>query len=151
MDFLKFVTLTHIRRFQEYFNYINILISSSTLQFLQFWYQIAVNCHFVIVKSVEVTSGFISKVLKKVAIWNHLWNIWELIVKIKISPIFVHYQGSNGCQKNWQNLKNLVWKFIVLKFSQTWQNYEVLPKISHFWWLLEVFWSFFNIGWILAQ
>ena len=36
-------------------------------------------------------------------------------------------------------------------FSQTWQNYEVLPKISLFWWLLEVFWSFFNIGWILAQ
>ena len=55
----------HIRRFQEYFNHINILISSSTLQFLQFWYQNGVNYLFLIVKSIEVTSGFISKVMKK--------------------------------------------------------------------------------------
>ena len=32
-----------------------------------------------------------------------------------------------------------------------WKKYEVLPKIIHFWWLLEVFWSSFNIGWILAH
>ena len=55
----------HIRRFQEYFNHINILISTSTLQFLQFWYQNGVNYLFLIVKSIKVTSGFISKVMKK--------------------------------------------------------------------------------------
>ena len=55
----------HIRRFQEYSNHINILITSSTLQFLQFWYQNGVNNLFLIVKSIEVTSGFISKVMKK--------------------------------------------------------------------------------------
>ena len=60
-----FPKLSHIRRFQEYFNHINILISSSTLQFLQFWYQNGVNYLFFIVKSKEVTSGFISKVMKK--------------------------------------------------------------------------------------
>ena len=56
---------SHIRRFQEYFNHINNLISSNTLQFLQFWYQNGVNYLFLIVKSIEVTSGFISKVIKK--------------------------------------------------------------------------------------
>ena len=33
---ISFLFLLHIRRFQEYFNHLNILISSSTLQFLQF-------------------------------------------------------------------------------------------------------------------
>ena len=97
----------HIRRFQAYFNHINILISSSTLQFLQFWYQNGVNYLFLIVKSIEVTSGFISKVMKKIARWHHHWNIWHLIVKTKISLLVVRYQGSNGCQKNWKNLTNL--------------------------------------------
>ena len=55
----------HIRRFQEYFNHINIFISSTTLQFLQYWYQNGVNYLFLIEKSIEVTSGFISKVMKK--------------------------------------------------------------------------------------
>ena len=90
----------HIRRFQEFFNHINILISSSTLQFLQFWYQNGVNYLFLIVKSIEVTSGFISKVLKKFARWRHHWNIWYLIAKTKISPLVVCHQGYNGCQKN---------------------------------------------------
>ena len=100
-------SLGHIRRFQEYFNHINILISNSTLQFLQFWYQNGVNYFFMIVKSIEVTSGFISKVMKKIARWHHHWNIWHLIVKTKISPLVVRYQGSNGCQKNRQDLTNL--------------------------------------------
>ncbi len=77
----------HIRRFQEYFNHINILISSSTLQFLQFWYQNGVNYLFLIVKSIEVTSGFISKVLKKIARWRHNWNFWHWIVKPNASSI----------------------------------------------------------------
>ena len=97
----------HIRRFQEYFNHINNLISSSTLQFLLFWYQNGVNYHVLIVKSIKVTLGFISKVMKKVARWRHCWNIWHLIVKTKISPLVVRYQGCNGCQKNQQNLSNL--------------------------------------------
>ena len=42
----RFELPPHIRRFQEYFNHINILISSSTLQFLQFWYQNGVNYLF---------------------------------------------------------------------------------------------------------
>ena len=97
----------HIRRFQEYYNHINILISSSSLQFLLFWDQNGVNYLFFIVKSIGVTSGFISKVMKKFARWRHHWNIWHLIVKTKISPLVVCYQGSNGCQKNRQNLRNL--------------------------------------------
>ena len=97
----------HIRRFQKYFIHINIYISSSTLQFLQCWYQNGVNYLFLIVKSIEVTSGFISKVMKKIARWHHHWNISNLIVKTKISLLVVCYQGSNGCQKNHQNLKNL--------------------------------------------
>ena len=99
--------LIHIRRFQKYFNPINILISSCTLQFLQFWYQNGVIYFFLIVKSIKVTSGFISKAMKKIARWRHHWNIWHLIVKTKISPLVVCYQGSNGCQKNRQNLRNL--------------------------------------------
>ena len=97
----------HIRRFQEYFNQINILINSSTLQFLQFWYQNGVDYLFLIIKSIKVTSGFNSKVMKKNARWRHHWNIWHLIVKTKIYPLVVSYQGSNGCQKNRQNLRNL--------------------------------------------
>ena len=38
---------------------------------------------------------------------SHCWIIWLLIVKTKISPLVVRYQGCNGCQKNQQNLRNL--------------------------------------------
>jgi hypothetical protein len=31
----------------------------------------------------------------------------HLTVKTKIYPLVVRYQGLNGCQKNWQNLRNL--------------------------------------------
>ena len=47
------------------------------------------------------------KTYEKIARWRHHWNIWHLIVKTKISPLVVHYQGSNECQKNRQNLRNL--------------------------------------------
>ena len=49
----------------KYFNHINILISSSTLRFLQFLHQNGVNYPFLIVKSIKMTSGFISNVMKK--------------------------------------------------------------------------------------
>ena len=64
----------HIRRFQEYFNHIHIFIGSTTLQFLQFWYQNGVNILFLVVKPIEVTSGFILKLMKKFARWRRCWN-----------------------------------------------------------------------------
>ena len=42
-------------------NHIHILICSSNLQFLQYWYQNAVNILFLLVKPLKVTSGFIFK------------------------------------------------------------------------------------------
>ena len=101
------VVLWHIRRFQKYFNHAPILIGISTLQFLKFWYQNAVNILFLVVKSIEVTSGFILRLMKKIARWRYRWNIWHLSVKTKISPLVVCYQGSNGCVKNRQDLRNL--------------------------------------------
>ena len=97
---------THIRRFQEYFINIHILIGSITLQFLQFWYQNGVNILFLLVKPIEVTSGFFSKIMKKFARWRCCWNIWHLSLKTKISPLIVRYQESNEYQKNWQDLRN---------------------------------------------
>ena len=97
----------HIRRFEEYFNHIHIPIGSTFLQFLHFWYQNGVNILFLVVKPIEVTSGFISKLMKKITRWRRCWNIWHLSLKTKISPLVVCYQESNGCQKNRQNLLNL--------------------------------------------
>ena len=96
----------HIRRFQEYFIHIHILIGSITLQFLQFWYQNGVNILFLLVKPIEVTSGFILKLMKKFARWRCCWNIWHLSLKTKISPLIVRYQESNEYQKNRQDLIN---------------------------------------------
>ena len=97
---------SHIRRFQEYFNHIHIFIGSTTLQFLQFWYQNGVNILFLLVKPIEVTSGFILKLMKKFARWRCCWNIWHLSLKTKISPLLVRYQESNKYQKNRQDLRN---------------------------------------------
>ena len=47
------------------------------------------------------------KSYEKIPRWRHCWIIWHLIVKTKISPLVVRYQGSNGCQKKWPNLTNL--------------------------------------------
>ena len=145
----------HIRRFQEYFNHINILISSSTLQFLQFWYQNGVNYLFLIVKSIEVTSGFISKVMKKIPRWRHCWIIWHLIVKTKISPLVVRYQGSNGCQKKWPNLTNLDLEVycanIQLNLTKLWnstKNQSLLMASRGF---LKFFQYWLNISAITQQ
>ena len=96
----------HIGRFQEYFNHIHVFIGSTTLQFLQFWYQKGVNILFWVVKPIKVTSGFILKLMKKIARWRRCWNIWHSSLKTKISPLVVRYQDSNGCQKNQQDLRN---------------------------------------------
>ena len=156
MDRLKMSL--HIRRFHEYCNHINILNSSTTLQFLQFWYLNGVNYLILIVKSIEVTSGFISKVLKKIARCRHRWNFWHWIVKTKISLLVVRYQGSNGCQKNQESLRNLdlevycaniqpklakLWSstknqsFLMasggfLKFFQYWLNISVITQQIYF-------------------
>ena len=86
-------------------------------------------------------SGFISKVMKKIARWRHHWNIWHLIVKTKISPLVVRYQGSNGCQKNRQNLRQgclmikdalfLSLSLIVNAFSMIDQFHK--KKLFNFW------------------
>ena len=44
----------HIRRFQEYFNHIHILIGSSTLNFLKFWYQNGGNVNLLLLKPLGV-------------------------------------------------------------------------------------------------
>jgi hypothetical protein len=103
---LHIFAVYHIRRFQEYFNHIHIFIGSTTPQFLKFWYQNGVNILFLVVKPIKVTSGFILKLMKKIARWRRCWNIWHLSLKTKISPLVVRYQESNGCQKNWQDLRN---------------------------------------------
>ena len=43
-----------------------IMAGSSTLNFLKFWNQNVVNILFLVVKSLEVISGFISKFMKKI-------------------------------------------------------------------------------------
>ena len=45
--------LSHIMRFQKYFNHAHILIGVSTLQFLKFWCQNGVNILFLVVKPIE--------------------------------------------------------------------------------------------------
>ena len=76
-----------------------------------FWnlytYQNDVNILFLVVKSIEVTLGFTLRFMKKIARWRYHWNIWCLRVKTKISPLVVRYPGSNGYQKNQQDLRNL--------------------------------------------
>ena len=72
---------------------------SSTLQFLQFWNQNVVNILFLVLESLEVISGFISKLMKKFSRWRHHWNIWHLSLKTKISPLLGRPQGPQGCQK----------------------------------------------------
>ena len=70
----------------------------TTWQFLQFLYQNGVNILFLLVKPIEMKSGFTLKLMKKFARWRCgcCWNIWHLNLKTKISRIFLHYQESNG-------------------------------------------------------
>ena len=89
----------HRGRNKRYSFQIDLHHGSSTLQFLQFWNQNVVNILFLVVKSLEVISGFISKLMKKISRWRHYWNIWHLSVKTKISPLLGCPQGSLGCQK----------------------------------------------------
>ena len=56
----------HRGRNQRYSFQIDLDHGSSTLNFLQFWNQNVVNTLFLVVKSLEVTSGFISKLMKKI-------------------------------------------------------------------------------------
>jgi hypothetical protein len=76
------------------------------LQFLQFWYQKGVNILYWVVKPIKVTSGFILKLMKKIARWRRCWNIWHSSLKTKISPLVVRCQDSNGCQKKQQDFRN---------------------------------------------
>ena len=55
----------HRRRNKRYFFQNDLGHGSSTLQFLQFWYQNVDNIFFLVVNSLEVTSGVISKLMKK--------------------------------------------------------------------------------------
>ena len=89
----------HRGRNQRYSFQIDLHHGSSTLQFLQFLNQNVVNTLSLVVKSLEVISGFFSKLMKKISRWRHYWNIWHLSVKTKISPLLGCPQGSLGCQK----------------------------------------------------
>ena len=98
----------HIRRFQEYFNHINILISSSTLQIL-LCILIPKWCKLPFLDS-KINTDDIKLYFKsydKIPRWRYCWSIWHLIVKTKMSPLVVCYQGSDGCQKYRQNLTKL--------------------------------------------
>ena len=75
-------------------------MAGSTLQFLQFWFQNVVNILFLVVKSLEVTSGFTSKLMKKIAPLKYLTfkcknkdisNIWtspRILGVSKDAPLF---------------------------------------------------------------
>ena len=142
---------THRRRNQGYYFQIDLGHGSSTLQFLQFWNQNIVNILFLVVKSLKVTPGFISKLTKKNSRWRHNWNIWHLSVKTKIFLLAVCYQGFNGCQKNLKNsglefyFANIqpklqkLWSFTrnhsflmtfggILNFIQYWLNISALTQ-----------------------
>ena len=84
--------------------------------------------------------------MKKNYRWRHHWNIWHLSVKTKIPPLFGRSQVSNECQKVHRNIYIQICWVIALILSQNWRIYEILWNISHFWWLLEVFWRSFNYG-----
>ena len=142
-------TSNHIRRFQEHFIHIHILICSITLQFLQFWYQNGVNIIFLMVKPKEVTSNFILKLMKKFARWLCCWNIWHFSLETKIYPILVRYQESNEYQKNHQDLRNSDLEVCCTNIQPKLKNLRCSTKNQSFLWFLEVFWSSFNIGWIL--
>ena len=103
---LKAFSVLHRGRNQRYSFQIGLDHGSSTLQFLQFCNQNVVNTLFWEINSLEVTLGFISKLMKKFARWRCCWNIWHLSLKTKISPLIVRYQESNEYQKNRQDLRN---------------------------------------------
>ena len=50
---------------------------SVPIQFLQFWYQNGLTILFVILKSIEVTSGLTLIIMKKIARWHPPRNIWN--------------------------------------------------------------------------
>ena len=63
---LLFMPLLHRGRNQRYSFQIDLDYGSSTLEFLQFWNQNVVNILFLVVNSLKVTSGFNSKLMKKI-------------------------------------------------------------------------------------
>ena len=58
------IRVLHRGRNQRYSFQIDLDYGSSTLQFLQFWNQNVVNILFLVVKSLKVTSGLNSKLIK---------------------------------------------------------------------------------------
>ena len=102
----------HRGRNQRYSFQIDLDYVSSTIQFLQFWNQNVVNIILLVVKSLKVKSGFNSKLIEKISRWRHHWNIRNLCVKLKISPLLGRPQESQGCQKMRHyplNLDLMVW------------------------------------------
>ena len=100
-------------------------------------------------------AGFQPKIgiLTSYGSWQNLWTPVTKVLPTSIVGIglllFTVYQGSNGCQKNWQNLRNLDLEVYCANI-QLKQNI-LRNSTKNFWWLLEVFWSSLKIGWILAQ
>ena len=66
--------------YQRYSFQIDLDHGSNTLQFLQFWNQNVLNILFLVVKSLEVTSGFISKLMKKCRWHHHAIEIFDIQV-----------------------------------------------------------------------
>ena len=66
---------------------------------MKFWFQNGVNMLFFVVKSKDVTLGFILEHIKN-ARWCHIWNIWHLNALTKISPLLGYYQESMGVKKS---------------------------------------------------
>ena len=88
------MNIWHIRRFQEYFNHIHILIGSSTLQFwiLKFWYQNGVHDKYPFLGS-KSNRGCILR-LKKIARWRYNGNTLGCIID--------EYTRLFGTQETWR-------------------------------------------------
>ena len=140
--------LGHIRRFWEYFNHIGCSTSCFILTLFlpdlvtwrsyKGWFR-------------PWPEGIGLRLAKNIARWCYRWNIWHLSVKTKITQQNVCYQGSNGCRKKQQDLRNSDLEVSCTNNLPTFQKLWSSTKNQSFWRLLEVFWSFINIDWILTH
>ena len=113
----------HRGRNQRYSFQIDLDHGSSTLQFLQFWNQNVVNILFLVLESLEVISGFISKLMKFFSRWRHHWNIWR----------YLPNQLTSSCQRSLWMPPNLA-NHVFHKFP--WQIFARHSTQFSLWWLM---------------
>ena len=140
----------HSRIGHYFFSY--LLSYIEVLEFMaQMWQYIV----FLSLKPIKVSSDFILSYLKKKL--QGTPPLRNLKNKHKNHDIFTMDapHGVSGCQKNRKGKGSIPWCVFLLIFSPNWTNFEKPSQNSHFFnrfsWFYEVFWSLFNLGWILAQ